>query len=59
MNKEIEDLEEYVQSINCSIISNEFLKDLRNDSRKVVIYETATFLERLIYLFTKEVKNGK
>ena len=59
MNKEIEDLEEYVQSINCSIISNEFLKDLRNDSRKVVIYETATFLERLIYLFTKEmIKNG-
>ena len=58
MNKEIEDLEEYVQSINCSIISNDFLKDLRNDSRKVVIYETATFLERLIYLFTKEIING-
>lgn len=58
MNKEIEDLEEYVQSINCSIISNEFLKDLRNDSRKVVIYEKATFLERLIYLFTKGMNNN-
>ena len=45
--------EEYVHSNNCSIASNEYLEDLRNDSRKVVRYETATFLERLVYLFTK------
>ena len=46
--------EEYAQSNNLSIVSNEFLKDLRNDSQKVVRYETATFLDRLVYLFTKE-----
>ena len=48
--------EEYVDSNNCSIVSNEFLKDLRNDGRKLVRYETATFLERLVYLFTKEME---
>ena len=48
--------EEYAHLNNCSIVSNEFLKDLRNDSRKVVRYETATFLERLVYLFTKELE---
>lgn len=48
--------EEYAHSNNCSIVSNEFLKDLQNDSRKVVSYETATFLERLVYLFRKELK---
>lgn len=48
--------EEYAQSKNCSIVSNEFLKDLRNDGQKVVRYETATFLERLVYLFTKELE---
>ena len=48
--------EEYAQSKNCSIVSNESLKDLRNDSQKVVRYETATFLERLAYLFTKELE---
>ena len=48
--------EEYAHSNNCSIVSNEFLKDLQNDSRKVVRYETSTFLERLVYLFTKELE---
>lgn len=48
--------EEYAHSHNCSIVSNEFLKDLRNDGRKLVRYETATFLERLVYLFTKELE---
>ena len=48
--------EEYAHSNNCSIVSNEFLKDLRSDGRKVVRYETATFLERLVYLFTKEME---
>lgn len=48
--------EEYAHSNNCSIVSNEFLKDLRSDGRKVVRYETATFLERLVYLFTKELE---
>lgn len=47
--------EEYAFSNNCSIVSNEYLKDLRDEGRKVVRYETATFLERLVYLFTKEV----
>ena len=48
--------EEYAHSYNCSIVSNEFLKDLINDSRKVARYGTANFLERLVYLFTKEME---
>ena len=48
--------EEYAQSNNCSIVSNEFLKDLRNNGQKVFRYETATFLERLAYLFTKDLR---
>ena len=48
--------EEYAHSNDCSIVSNEFLKGLRNEDRKVVRYETATFLERLVYLFTKEME---
>lgn len=48
--------EEYAHSNNCSIVSNEFLKDLQNDGQKVVRYETATFLDRLVYLFTKELE---
>lgn len=47
---------EYAHSNDCSIVSNEYLRDLRNDSRKVARYETATFLERLVYLFTKELE---
>lgn len=49
-------VEEYAHSNNCSIVSNERLKDLLNNSRKVDRYETATFLERLVYLFTKEME---
>ena len=48
--------EEYAHSNTCSIVSNELLKDLRNDGRKVVRYETATFLERLVYLLKKELE---
>ena len=48
--------EEYAHLNNCSIVSNELLKDLQNDGRKLVRYETATFLERLVYLFTKELE---
>ena len=48
--------EEYAYLNNCSIVSNEFLKDLQNDGQKVVRYETATFLDRLVYLFTKELE---
>ena len=50
--------EEYVQSNNLSIVSNELLKDLRNDGQKAARYETAIFLAILLLLLCAVVIVG-
>ena len=50
--------EEYAQSNNLSIVSNELLKDLRNDGQKAARYETAIFLAILLLLLCAVVIVG-